>query len=62
MDRDILVSVVLSIDYEEGSLSVRKITKLENIIQLRICPGMSTQKGEAAAALKAVFPAGLPTV
>ena len=62
MDRYILVLVVVSVDYEEESLKVMEITTLEHLIQLRICPGMSTQKGEAAAALKAVFPAGLPTV
>ena len=43
MDRDILVLVVVSVDYEEGILQVRGVNTLEHIIQLRILPGMSTQ-------------------
>ena len=62
MDRDILVLEVVSVDYEEGSLQVKEIITLKHLSQLRIFPGMSTQKGKIAAALRAVFPRGLPDV
>ena len=37
-------------------------TTLEDIIELRILLGMSTQMGEAVVAFRAVFQRGLPTV
>ena len=46
MDKDILVLVAIYVDNEEVSFQVREIITLENIIQLRIRLGMSTQKVE----------------
>ena len=60
MDRYILVLVVVSVDYEEESLKAMEITTLEHLIQLRICPGMSTQKGKSASALRVVLQRGPP--
>ena len=62
MDRDILVLVFVSVDYEEGSFQVSKRTTLEHLIQLRIRPGVSTRKVEAEASLRSVLPRGLPAV
>ena len=62
MDRDILVLVVVSVDYEEGSLQVMEINTLENISQLRTHPGMSTQKGNPVTDLRSVLLRGLPAV
>ena len=52
MDKDILVLVAIYVDNEEVSFQVREIITLENIIQLRIRLGMSTQKDESEAALR----------
>ena len=62
MYRDILVLVVVSVDYEEGSLQVREITTLENLRQPRIHPGVSTNMGEAVEYLREILPRGLPAV
>ena len=62
MDRDILVLVVVSVDYKEVILQVREINTMEHLIQPRIPPGMSAQKDEPAATLIAVMLRGTPTV
>ena len=56
MDRDILVLVFVSVDYEERSLQMKEITTLEDFSQLRILLGMSTQMGKTAADLITVPP------
>ena len=55
MDRDILVLVVVSVDYKEGSLQFRGRTKLEHLRQLRIRSGMSNKMGESVAYFIEVF-------
>ena len=45
MDRDILVLVVVSVDYEEGDSQLREITTLEHLSQLSMYPGTSTNMG-----------------
>ena len=62
MDGDILVLVVVSVDYKELKLQVSERTTLEHLSQLMIFPGMSTQTCKAASALIAVLPRGLPIV
>ena len=62
MDRDILVLVVVSVEYKEGSLQFRGRTKLEHLRQLRIIPGMSNKMGESVAYLIQVLQRGLLAV